>query len=165
MTKPNYRWNTDRNNPGMDWPEAETAFLRSRRLGIHGAYRAVKPRTIEEYRWDLKPFFDFMRSRQVSHYNEANEKHFFDFIEHLQGNGWSPATQRKHLISLKAFLRCVGRDPDCKAAQMQSYVRCLPRIGKEIRRTFIPSPEQMQVFVRHCHDRSHFRRLNRSWLG
>ena len=124
MTRPNHRWSTEHNNPGMDWEEMETAFLRSRRLGINGASRPAKPCTLESYQGDLKSFFDFMRSRQITLYKQATEKDFLNFIEHLRGNGWSPATQRKFLISLKAFLRWVEKDPDCKACQMPSFTRC-----------------------------------------
>ena len=49
----------------LRWEDAEVQFLRSRKLGIYGATRAVKPRTIEEYKWALKQFFDFMRARST----------------------------------------------------------------------------------------------------
>src|SRR5262249_25329237 len=67
-----------------------------------------------------------------------------DYVEHLQGNGWSKATQRKYLISLKAFFKWAERDPACR--DLQHYSRVLPRIGKEIRRTFIPSVDEMEMF-------------------
>jgi hypothetical protein len=69
-------YRTHLNNPGMDWREAETAFLRSRRLGIHGAYRAARPRTLVEYQWDLKQFFDFLRTRQAFDNMVKNLKNF-----------------------------------------------------------------------------------------
>ncbi len=137
MTRPTHRWSTDRNNLGMDWQEAETAFLRSRRLGIYGAYRAAKPRTILEYRPDLKPLVDFMRSRQIAHYSQAGERDIVDFTEHLRGKGWIPATERKRLISLEAFLRSIEQDPDCKSGSDEEPCSLLPRIGKEIRRSLI----------------------------
>ena len=135
-------WGIDKGE--LRWDDAETQFLRSRKLGIYGATRAVKPRTIVEYRWDLKQFFDFVRSREITHYGQLTESLILDYVEHLQSNGWSKATQRKYLISLKAFLKWVERDPACRG--LTSFVRVLPRIGKEIRRTFIPSVEQMEMF-------------------
>jgi integrase/recombinase XerD len=140
-------WSVAKDSPGMNWEEAEAAFIRSRKLGIYGASKAVKPRTVEEYRWDLKQFFDFMRNRQVTHYNQLSEKLVLDYVAHLQSNGWSRATQRKYLISLKAFFRWAERDPECKQANMPSFTRFMPRIGKEIRRAFVPSREQMQAFL------------------
>jgi len=141
-----HAWQADRHTVGMNWSEAEAQFIRSRKLGIYGASKAVKPRTIEEYKWDLKQFFDFMRAHDVTHYNQLSEKSVLDYVEHLQSNGWSRATQRKYLISLKAFFRWVEHDPTCADMKMKSYRKVLPRIGKEIRRTFIPSVEQMEVF-------------------
>ena len=69
------------------WEDAESQFLRSRKLGIYGATRAVKPRTLEEYRWDLKQLFDFMKERGVNHYAQLSEKLVLDYIEHLQSKG------------------------------------------------------------------------------
>lgn len=140
-------WSVTKDSPGMSWDEAEAAFIRSRKLGIYGASKAVKPRTVQEYRWDLKQFFDFQRSIGNTHYNQLTEKAVLDYVAHLQSNGWSPATQRKYLISLKAFFRWAERDPECKEANMQSFTRFMPRISKEIRRTFVPSKEQMQAFL------------------
>src|SRR2546422_1059178 len=105
-------WSVAKDSPGMSWEEAEVAFLRSRKLGIYGATRAAKPRTLQEYSWDLKKFFDFQRSIGNTNYNQLTEKAVLDYVAHLQGNGWSPATQRKYLISLKAFFRWVERDPE-----------------------------------------------------
>jgi integrase/recombinase XerD len=145
------RWSVGKDHPGMTWDESLAGFLRSRRLGIDGASRAVKPRTIEEYEWDLGLFFDFLRNRGITHYNKLTEKIVHDYIEHLQSKergkgGWSKATQRKYLISLKAFFHWVGLDQDCKDANMVSFFTSLPRIGKEVRREFIPSQEQMERF-------------------
>ena len=126
------------------WEDAESQFLRSRKLGIYGATRAVKPRTIEEYRWDLKQLFDFMRERGVNHYAQLSEKLVLDYIEHLQSKDWSIATQRKYLISLRAFLRWVERDPSCRG--LESFVRFLPRIPKAVRKSFVPSVEHMEMF-------------------
>jgi len=132
----------------MAWDEAEVAFLRSRRLGIYGAKTAVKERTVQEYQWDLHFFFDFMKARQFKNYNQMTDKDVLAYIEHVQNQeAWSKATKRKYMISLKAFFRWVDLDPDCAAAQMKSYFKLMPRIGKEIRRTFIPTPEQMKVFA------------------
>jgi site-specific recombinase XerD len=141
-------WTIGPSEKGMSWEDAEPLFLRSRKLGIYGARKAVKPRTIEEYRWDLKQFFDFMRSRGLTHYNQLTETNILEYVEHLQSKDWSRATQRKYLISLKAFLRWVERAPEAQKEGMQSLVRALPRIGKEVRRKFIPSPEQMDIFRR-----------------
>jgi integrase/recombinase XerD len=140
-------WRVDKHNPGMQWSEAESLFLRSCKLGVYGATRAVRPRTIREYRWDLKKFFVFMKGRGITHYNNMSEKDVLDYVSYLQGNGWSKATQRKYLLSLKAFFHWVDLDPDCQQALMKSYFKVLPRIGKEIHRTFVPSQAQMQVFV------------------
>jgi hypothetical protein len=60
------RWSVGKDHPGMTWDESLAGFFRSRRLGIDGASRAVKPRTIEEYEWDLGLFFDFVRSRGIT---------------------------------------------------------------------------------------------------
>lgn len=128
----------------LNWDDAEKEFLRSRRLGIYGATRAVKPRTIKEYQWDLKQFFDFMKTHNATHYAQLTDKLVLEYVEHLHSNGWSKATQRKYLISLKAFFKWAERDPACRG--LQSFSRVLPRIGKEIRRTFIPSVEQMEMF-------------------
>lgn len=143
----NGAWAVAKDSPGMSWEEAEATFLRSRKLGIYGASKAVKPRTIQEYRWDLKQFFDFQRALGNTHYNQLTEKVVLDYVVYLQSKGWSPATQRKYLISLKAFFRWAERDPECKQANMQSFTRFMPRIGKEIRQTFVPSPDQMQAFI------------------
>ena len=60
------RWTFGKDPPGMMWDDSLATFLRSRRLGIDGASRAVKPRTIKEYEWDLGVFFDFLRSRGLT---------------------------------------------------------------------------------------------------
>jgi site-specific recombinase XerD len=83
----------------------------------------VKPRTIKEYEWNLGVFFDFLRSRGLTHYHQLTEKIVRDYVEHLQStergkDGWSKATQRKYLISLKAFFHWVGRAQDCKNTNM-----------------------------------------------
>jgi integrase/recombinase XerD len=140
-------WSVTKSNLGMSWEDAETNFLRTRKLGTYGAMRAVKPRTIKEYKWDLKQFFDFMRGQHVENYNALTDKYVLQYIEHLQSNGWSPATQRKYLISLRAFFNWVDRDPDCQAANMHGFKYVMPRIGKEVHRTFVPSVQQMEVFA------------------
>lgn len=130
---------------GMSWGEALAAFLRSRKLGLFGASKAVKPRTIAEYEWDLQKFFDFCTERGITNYAELNEQAVLSYFEFLQNSSWSKATQRKYLISLKAFFRWVERDTECKG--MRSWTHLLPRIGKEIRRMFVPSKEQMEAFL------------------
>ncbi|MGA2858450.1 MAG: tyrosine-type recombinase/integrase [Candidatus Sulfotelmatobacter sp.] len=140
-------WSVGKNNLGLSWEEAETSFLRSRKLGIFGAAKAVRPRTIQEYKWDLGQFFNFMRARQVEHYNQLTDNLVLQYLEHLQSNGWAVATVRKYLISLKAFFRWVDRDPDCRAARMHGYQHIMPKIGREVRRSFIPSQQQMEAFA------------------
>jgi integrase/recombinase XerD len=144
-------WKTTKDNPGLTWDEALAAFLQSRQLGINGANHAVKPRTIEEYRWDLDVFFSFVKGLGLTHYNQLTEKIIQDFVAHLQSpdrgkKGWGKATQRKYLISLKAFFRWVELDQGCRDAQMKPFFTSLPRIGKAIRREFIPSQGQMDTF-------------------
>ena len=63
--------------------EAETAFLRTRRLGIYGAHRKATPRTIEAYQAHPKLLSQFMRSRQITNYNQATEQ---DFLDSLAGS-------------------------------------------------------------------------------
>ncbi len=138
-------------NPGMTFDETMEKFLQSRRLGINGANHAVKDRTLLEYKGDLKVFFDFVKGLGLTCYAELTDKTINAFLEFIQsperGNGgWSKATQRKYLISLKAYFRWVTLDPDCKAAKMESFFTNLPRIGKEVRREFIPSQAQMDIF-------------------
>jgi len=145
------RWNVGKDHPGMTWDEAMAAFLRSRRLGIDGASKAVKPMTIVAYEWDLNVFFDFVKERGLTTYNQLTEDIVRDYIEYLQSpergkGGWSAASQRKYLISLKAFFHWVELDQACNSMGMVSFFKSLPRIGKEIRREFIPSQEQMERF-------------------
>ena len=144
-------WGHVNSSPGMTWDEALAAFLRSRQLGTCGAHHAVKPRTIKEYEWDLNVFFDYVRGRGLARYNQLTEKTIQDFVAWLQSpdrgkGGWGKATQRKYLISLKAFFRWVELDQGCKQEQMKPFHKSLPRIGKAIRREFIPSQEQMDTF-------------------
>jgi len=92
-----------------------------------------------------------VRGLGLTHYNQLTGKIVRDYIEYLQsdqrGNGgWSKATQRKYLISLKAFFRWISLDQECQNANMRSFFTSLPRIGKEVRREFIPSQEQMERF-------------------
>jgi hypothetical protein len=60
------RWTVGKDPAGMMWDDSLATFLRSRRLGIDGASRAVKPCTIKEYEWDLGVFFEFLRSRALT---------------------------------------------------------------------------------------------------
>ncbi len=125
--------------------------MQSRQLGINGAVRAVKPRTLAEYKLDLAVFFDFLRGLGLTHYKQLTEKIIQDFVAWLQSphrgkGGWGSATQRHYLISLKAFFRWVELDHGCREAQMKPFHKSLPRIGKAIRREFIPSQEQMDTF-------------------
>jgi integrase/recombinase XerD len=136
-----------RHSTSMTWEECEEAFLKSRTLGVYGATKAVRPRTIQEYRWDLGKFFDFMRSKGLTHYNQLTEALVLDYILFTQNQGRSAATRRKYLISLRAFFKWVSRDPQCRDAGMTSFSSCLPRIGRAIRRMFVPSREQMQKFL------------------
>jgi site-specific recombinase XerD len=143
------RW--DVKSPGMTFEETLERFLNSRQLGIEGANKAVKERTITEYTGDLKVFFDFVKSKGLTHYNELAGDHINAFLAFMQspdrGNGgWSKATQRKYLISLKAYFRWVSLAPACKDLKMATFFTNLPRIGKEVRREFIPSQEQMDTF-------------------
>ena len=145
-------WSTTTSSPGLTWDEALAEFLQSRQLGINGAFRAVKPRTLAEYRLDLDVFFNFVRGLGLTHYNQLSAKIIQDFVARLQSTdrgkkgGWGKATQRHYLISLKAFFRWVELDPGCKHAEMNPFYKNLPRIGKAIRREFIPSQEQMDTF-------------------
>jgi integrase/recombinase XerD len=145
-------WKGPKDSPGLTWDEALEAFLQSRQLGINGAQQAVKPRTLVEYRWDLGAFFDFVKGLRLNHYNQLTEKIIQGYVGYLQSpargkkGGWSKATQRKYLISLKAFFRWVELDSTCQDAGMQPFLKSLPRIGKAVRREFIPSQEQMDIF-------------------
>jgi integrase/recombinase XerD len=144
-------WKAPKDGPGLTWDEALASFLQSRQLGINGAHHAVKPRTIEEYKWDLRVFFDFVKSLRLTHYNQLTEKVIQNYVAFLQSpdrgkGGWGKATQRKYLISLKAFFRWVELDETCQDVGMQPFFKSLPRIGKAIRREFIPSQEQMDKF-------------------
>jgi hypothetical protein len=81
----------------MSWDEAQAAFLQSRQLGINGAVRAVKPRTLAEYKLDLAVFFDFLQGLGLTHYNQLTEKTIQDFVAWLQSpdrgkGGWGKAT-------------------------------------------------------------------------
>jgi integrase/recombinase XerD len=145
-------WNTPKDTQGLSWDESLAAFLQSRQLGINGAQHAVKPRTIEEYKWDLKVFFDFVTGLGLTHYNQLTERIIQNYVAYLQSpergkGGWGKATQRKYLISLRAFFRWVELDSTCREAGMQPFFNSLPRIGKAIRREFIPSQGQMQTFA------------------
>lgn len=144
-------WKAPKDGPGLTWNEALEAFLRSRQLGINGAQHAVRPRTLEEYKWDLRVFFEFVKGLKLTHYNQLTEKVIQNYVAYLQSpdrgkGGWGKATQRKYLISLKAFFRWVELDSTCQDAGMQPFFKSLPRIGKAIRREFIPSQEQMDKF-------------------
>jgi site-specific recombinase XerD len=145
-------WKTPKDMCGMTWDESLAAFLQSRQLGINGAQHAVKPRTIEEYKWDLAVFFDFVKGLGLTHYNQLTEKIIQNYVAYLQSpergeGGWGKATQRKYLISLRAFFRWVELDSTCRDAGMQPFFNSLPRIGKAIRREFIPPQGQMQTFA------------------
>lgn len=145
-------WKAPKDTQGMPWDEALAAFLQSRQLGINGAQHAVKPRTIAEYKWDLAVFFDFVRGLGLTHYNQLTERIVQNYVAYLQSpdrgkGGWGKATQRKYLISLRAFFRWVELDSTCREAGMQPFFKSLPRIGKAIRREFIPSQGQMQTFT------------------
>ena len=61
-----------------------------------------------------------MKERGVIHYAQLSEELVLDYVEHLQSKDWSIATQRKYLISLRAFLRWVERDPSCRG--LESFV-------------------------------------------
>jgi site-specific recombinase XerD len=143
------RWKIE--DAGMTFDETMEKFLQSRRLGINGANHAVKDRTLHEYKGDLKVFFDFVKGLGMTCYAELKPETINAFLEFMQSpergkGGWSKATQRKYLISLKAYFRWVTLDPDCKAAKMESFFTNLPRIGKEVRREFVPSQAQMDTF-------------------
>lgn len=144
------RWAVE--SPGMTFEETLERFLTSRRRGIEGANHAVNERTVTEYTGDLKVFFGFVENKGLTHYRQLTAEHVSEFIDFMQskdrkdGQGWSKATQRKYLISLKAYFRWVSIAPACKAEKMETFWTNLPRVGKEVRREFIPSQEQMDIF-------------------
>jgi hypothetical protein len=117
-------------------------------------YRAAKPRSIEDYRGDMKLVFDFMRSRQITHYNQVAEKDILDFIEHLQGNGWSPSADSPLLFgdcwtsAILDLLQGPAFDPsDCALALILRNKKSVkPRLPTQILFIFFDSNLQAALW-------------------
>jgi integrase/recombinase XerD len=142
-------FDTGKNARGMEWEEALTLFLRSRRLGTCGAYRQVRERTIKEYKWDLGKFFDYMKTKKkFTHYNQMQRRDVLDFVDWLNKKEWAQASKNKYLKSLKAFFNWVKKEPDCVENKMMDFVVDIPKIPKNPPRLYVPAPDVMYQFLK-----------------
>lgn len=132
---------------GMTFDESITAFCRSRKLGTAGANKQATPRTIENYEYDLRPFFDHLRLRGRVYYNQIEDEDVTSYIERITSKSISDASKKKVWRSLKAFFNWVDKDGSCQREKMKGFQKLLPKIGKNAPRMYIPSPDVMNDFL------------------
>lgn len=132
---------------GMSFDESITAFSRSRKLGNAGANGQATPRTIANYEYDLRPFFEHMRVLGRVYYNQLTESDVLSYIEIVTSKDLSDASKKKVWRSLKAFFNWVDKDSLCQSDNMRGFQRLLPKIGRNAPRIYIPTPDVMNQFL------------------
>lgn len=132
-------------NLGMGFEEAIEGFLRSRKLGNGGANKPCAPRTLFEYRYDLKRFFKFFDSKHQ--YNQISEKEVLSFLDHWQDCDLSEASKSKLLRTLRAFFHWIEKDGECRTNGMKSWNDVMPKISHTAGRIYVPTTEVMSEFL------------------
>jgi integrase/recombinase XerD len=138
-------------NQGMDFEEAISSFLLSRKLGQSGATKmTTSAPTLRYYQYELEHFFAHIRREnpQYTLYSQITERDVLGFLKHMTKQEWSKATSQKVLRALKAFFYWVEKNTACQNEGMKSFRQLLPKIGHTDPRLYIPSPEVMISFLR-----------------
>ena len=129
--------------------EALRLFLRSREMGIKntGARKKARPRTIENYKWDLNHFTHFMAERGISRWEQMKRSEVVEFLAWLDSKDWSENSKMKVLRSLRALFHWVERDEDCQDEQLKTFYRVLPVIEQTKPPAVLPSPKEIKTFL------------------
>jgi integrase/recombinase XerD len=143
MRKPGYT----RDDRGMMFSEVLDAFIRSRKLGLGGANKPNRERTMFEYRYDLEKMVAFMQALGHTNYNDMTGGDLEKFIESYQSKDLSQSSKNKVFRSVKAFMRWVQQDRDCIEAGMQAWSGSIPKISKNETKLYIPTPDRMKAFI------------------
>jgi integrase/recombinase XerD len=135
-------------NKGMSFGETVNAFLQTRLRGTVTANGPARPRTVANYRSDLRYFTDFMEARGLTHWNEMRRDDVSAFVDWVQSKtGWRPASQFKVFRSLRALFNFVRRDEECRDEAMKDWLMQLPKIPKTPSKVYLPSQEEIRAFV------------------
>lgn len=126
--------------------EVKRLFIHSRTKGLDGARRRCTKRTIEAYERNLDFFIAWLKGRGVIRYTDISKADILEFVDAIEGKGWSRATQLQMLRVLRTLFRWIDRDEDCREAGCKNFSRALPVIEKAPNRMFIPSIEELRKF-------------------
>lgn len=131
--------------------EMISLFLDSRKRGSAGARRECSKKTLEYYERNLTIWKNyFMEEKSATRYESIRRldmKAFLDWLDAKVSAGeWSKATKIGMLGALRTLFRWVEKDEDCQLAELKSYCRWLPPIGKKPRRLDIPATVDMKKF-------------------
>jgi integrase/recombinase XerD len=129
-------------------------FLDSRKRGTGGARKRCSAKTVAIYEANLTTFLGFLQTGieggSILDYRKLTRVHvmqFFEWLDERQKSGkWSRSTVLQHLRTIKAFFRWVDRDDECRELELRSFVRYLPTIEKNPRRTNIPQTNELRKF-------------------
>ena len=102
-----------------------TAYIAAFTQGLHQAERSAG--TVEKYRRDVQSFIAWLGARDVSHEAAAEWK------QHLQEQGYSPATINSMLVALNRFFDCMGWQ-NCRVNTLKLQRRLFREDRRELTR-------------------------------
>lgn len=123
-------------------------FIYNRRNGLAGSKGKASPNTLHAYKYALRPFCEFLESRDKVAYKEISAVDVRAFVEHinelLSTGKWSRSRFLIVLKVMKAWFRFIETDEDCKEEELKSFRTKLPVGSAFPRRDHIPSPSEMK---------------------
>jgi site-specific recombinase XerD len=123
-------------------------FIYNRQNGLAGSKGKAAVRTIITYKYALRPFHEFMESRDKLVFKDITASDVRAYVEHINDKlttgKWSKSRFLSTVKVLKAFYRFIEDDDECAEAGLKSHRKKLPVAGQFPRRDNIPSPQDLK---------------------
>lgn len=136
--------------------EALGLFLLTRQRGVYGARHENRPRSIENYKQDLRVFVDFLSEKGVVQYEDIRRMHILQYNDHVRGLDLSEASKLKLFRALKAFLRWATLDPTAIEEGLKNWTACVPTIKATPRKMYVPSKEDINRLLSSINTRTRY---------
>lgn len=143
---------------GYSFAELWHQFEQSRRNNLGTARANARGTTLSSYWKDIEPYFAFLQGRGYSHWNEVDEQDTVEWVSQVThrvsartGQRLSKATLMHNWRSLKALMRFIERDPNCRRKGMRGHLSAIPNISVKYRDENevykLPSPQEVKRFL------------------
>lgn len=132
----------------MSFEDTLREFLDSRRRAGGTAKVECRARTLSNYECDLRYFFDFMRTRELTHWNDIKRPDVTAFVDWVKiKTTWSRSTQSMRLRSVRAMFNWIEDDEECEEMGMHGFRKQLGKIKKSDNRKLTFGVEDVRKFL------------------